>query len=249
MARDTSREGEAGTRKEDDTKRTGDDAPPLLRPAPRPGILQRLRNNFLTGLVLVAPVFITAYLAWAFVNLVDDTVFPLIPSRYHPENVIGMEVPGLGLIVFIAFTTLIGAFATNLVGRTLIRWGENLLHRMPVVRSVYNAVKQIAETALNRSNSSFRKACLIEYPRRGLWAIAFVSTDTGGEVGRKVSEHGPMLSVFLPTTPNPTSGFLLFVPKKDVIVLDMSVEEAAKLVISAGLVDPEEAKAAAAGAR
>ena len=213
----------------------------LIRPAPRPSILHRVRNNFLTGLVLVAPIFITAYLAWAFVNLVDDTVFPLIPARYHPENVFGVEIPGLGLIVFILFTTMIGAFATNLVGRTLINWGERILHRMPVVRTVYNAIKQIAETALNRSNSSFRQACLIEYPRRGLWAVAFISTETGGEINRKIPESGQMLSVFLPTTPNPTSGFLLFVPAKDVIFLDMSVEEAAKLVISAGLVDPEEA--------
>lgn len=213
----------------------------LIRPAPRPRILHRIRNNFLTGMVLVAPVFITAYLAWAFVNLVDDTVFPLIPARYHPENVFGVQIPGLGLIVFILFTTMIGAFATNLVGRTLINWGERILHRMPVVRTVYNAVKQIAETALNRSSSSFRQACLIEYPRRGLWAVAFVSTETGGEINRKIPIEGQMVSVFLPTTPNPTSGFLLFVPEKDVIYLDMSVEEAAKLVISAGLVDPEEA--------
>ena len=219
---------------------SGRTPPSLIRPAPRPrSILARLRNNFLTGLVLVAPLFITAYLAWAFVNLVDDTVFPLIPKRYHPENVFGVEIPGLGLIVFIVFTTMIGAFTANLVGRTLIGWSEKLLHRMPIIRTVYNAIKQIAETALNRSNSSFRQACLIQYPRKGLWAVAFVSTETGGEINRQIPEDGEMLSVFLPTTPNPTSGFLLFVPKKDVLFLDMSVEEAAKLVISAGLVDPE----------
>ena len=213
---------------------------PLIRPAPRSSILARLRNNFLTGLVVVAPLFITAYLAWTFVNLIDDTVFPLIPRRYHPENLLGVRIPGLGLIVFLVFTTLIGALTKNLVGRTLIHWGERLLHRMPVVRSVYNAIKQIAETALNRSNSSFRQACLIEYPRRGLWAVAFVSTGTGGEVRRRIPVEGELVSVFLPTTPNPTSGFLLFVPRADVIFLDMSIEEAAKLVISAGLVDPEE---------
>ena len=224
-------------------------APPRLRPAPRPGILHRLRNNFLTGLVLVAPLFITAYLAWAFVNIVDDSVFPLIPKRYHPENFLGVNIPGLGLIVFIVFTTMIGAFTKNLVGRTLIFWSENILHRMPVVRSVYNAIKQIAETALNRSNTSFRQACLVEYPRRGIWAVAFVSTETGGQVGRRIPADGELLSVFLPTTPNPTSGFLLFVPKKDVIFLEMTIEEAAKLVISAGLVDPEETAANDAAGR
>ena len=144
---------------------------------------------------------------------------------------------------------MIGAFTANLVGRTLIAWGEKFLHRMPIIRTVYNAIKQIAETALNRSNSSFRNACLIEYPRKGLWAVAFVSTGTGGEVGRRIPADGEMLSIFLPTTPNPTSGFLLFVPKKDVIFLDMSVEEAAKLVISAGLVDPEETAAVQAERR
>ena len=225
------------------SEEAGSGSPSRNRPVPRPSILARLRNNFLTGLVLVAPVFITAYLAWVFVNLVDDTVFPFIPKRYHPENVFGVQIPGLGLIVFIVFTTMMGAFTANLAGRTLIAWSEKLLHRMPVVRSVYNAIKQIAETALNRSNTSFRQACLIQYPRKGLWAVAFVSTETGGEINRRIPEEGEMLSVFLPTTPNPTSGFLLFVPKKDVIFLDMSVEEAAKLVISAGLVDPEESTA------
>ena len=227
----------------------GTETPTLIRPAPRPSILARLRNNFLTGLVLVAPLFITAYLAWAFVNLVDDTVFPLIPKRYHPENIFGVEVPGLGLIVFVVFTTMIGAFTANLAGRTLIAWSEKILHRMPIIRTVYNAIKQIAETALNRSNSSFRQACLIEYPRKGLWAVAFVSTGTGGEINRRIPVDSEMLSIFLPTTPNPTSGFLLFVPKKDVIFLDMSVEEAAKLVISAGLVDPEESAANQAAQR
>ena len=227
----------------------GTDTPTLIRRAPRPSILARLRNNFLTGLVLVAPLFVTAYLAWAFVNLVDNSVFPLIPKRYHPENIFGVDVPGLGLIVFVVFTTMIGAFTANLAGRTLIAWSEKILHRMPIIRTVYNAIKQIAETALNRSNSSFRNACLIEYPRKGLWAVAFVSTGTGGEVGRRIPADGEMLSIFLPTTPNPTSGFLLFVPKKDVIFLDMSVEEAAKLVISAGLVDPEETAAVQAARR
>ena len=212
-------------------------AAPLLRPTPRPRLRQRLQTDFLTGLVVVAPVYITGYLAWTFVDIVDETIVPLIPARYHPENALGFHIPGIGLIVFIVFTTLVGALAKNLIGRTIIRWGERLLHRMPVVRTIYNAIKQIAETALSQSQTSFRHACVIEYPRPGIWAIGFVSTTTGGEVSRRIP-HGPLLSVFLPTTPNPTSGFLLFVPKRDVILLNMTVEEAAKLVISAGLVDP-----------
>lgn len=230
------------TKRRDSSK--PDDRPGLIRPAARPGLIQRLRNSFLTGLVLVAPVLITGYLAWTFINLVDGTVLPLIPDRYQPELRLGVQIPGLGLIVFVLFTTLIGAFTANLAGRTVVRWGENLLHRMPIIRSIYNAVKQIAETALNSSNTSFRKACLIEYPRKGLWAVAFVSTEAGGEIGRKYQGRRGLVSVFLPTTPNPTSGFLLFVPEEDVTYLDMSVEEAAKLVISAGLVIPNDRSAA-----
>lgn len=218
---------------------------PLLRPAPKPTMLLRLRGNFLTGIVVVAPLVITAYLAWSFVNLVDDAVIPLIPQRYHPDNFLPFRIPGLGLIVFIVATTIIGALTKNIIGRTLLAWSERLLHRMPVIRSIYNAVKQIAETVLSQSQSSFRQACLIEYPRRGIWAVAFVSTTTGGEISRRATDE-EMLSVFLPTTPNPTSGFLLFVPKKDVIMLEMSVEQAAKLVISAGLVDPEMVEGASA---
>ena len=211
---------------------------PLLRPGPKPTILQRIRGNFLTGFVVVAPVIITVYLAWTFVDFVDQSIFPLIPRRYNPETYLPFRIPGIGLIVFVIATTIIGALTKNIIGRTLLRWGENLLHRMPVIRTVYNAVKQIAQTVLSQSQTSFRQACLIEYPRRGIWAIAFVSTTTGGEVARRAPSD-EMISVFLPTTPNPTSGFLLFVPKDDVIYLDMTVEQAAKLVISAGLVDPE----------
>jgi uncharacterized membrane protein len=150
------------------------------------------------------------------------------------------------LIVFLVFTAAIGALTKGLFGRQLLKFGENFVDRMPVVRSIYNALKQIAETVLSQSNNSFQNACMVEYPRKGIWAIAFVSTDTKGEVLEKMP-HDEMLSIFLPTTPNPTSGFLLFVPKQDVILLDMTVEEAAKLVISAGLVTPPTAAEIAAG--
>lgn len=217
---------------------------PTRRPPPRKRrrvrrapLLQRLRNNFLTGLVLVAPLFLTIYLVWLFVGFVDDRVLPWIPTRYNPETWVGQNIPGIGLVFFFLITTAVGWGMKGLFGRQILRFGEQAVDRMPIVRPVYNAIKQIVETIFAQSQSSFKQACLIEYPRKGLWAVAFVATETRGEVAEK-AEAGEMLSVFLPTTPNPTSGFLLFVPREDVHVLDMSVEDAAKLVISAGLVLP-----------
>jgi len=199
----------------------------------------RLRNYFLTGLVIAAPVSITIYLTWSFVNLVDTWFKPFIPAAYNPENYLPFSLPGVGLIFAFIFITMLGALTANLFGRTIISYGEMMLNRMPVVRNLYSALKQIFETVVSQSQSSFRDVGVIEYPRKGLYAIVFVSTNTEGEIKGRLSEKEDMLSVFLPTTPNPTSGFLLFVPKKDVTILEMSVEEGAKLVISAGLVTPE----------
>jgi len=201
-----------------------------------PSLIARLRGNFLTGLAIVLPVALTIWMVWAFIGFVDSRVLPLVPEAYKPDTN-GAGIHGYGVMVFIVFTTVVGSLTKGIFGRQLLRYGESIVDRMPVVRSIYNGVKQIVETVLSQSNSSFDKACLIEYPRKGLWAIAFVSTSTKGEVVQK-TDVGEMLSVFLPTTPNPTSGFLLFVPRKDVIILDMDVEAAAKLVISAGLVMP-----------
>ncbi|MEM8791165.1 MAG: DUF502 domain-containing protein [Pseudomonadota bacterium] len=196
-----------------------------------------MRANFLTGLVVVAPVGLTIYLTWAIITFIDDQIVPLVPSIYNPSTYLDVDIPGFGVIVFLIFTAFIGTLARRVFGRQLIRFGENLIDRTPVIRSIYNAIKQIAETVFSSSKASFKQACLVEYPRKGIWAIAFVSTDTKGEVADK-SGGEEMVSVFLPTTPNPTSGFLLFVPRKDVQILDMTVEDAAKLVISAGLVVP-----------
>ena len=202
----------------------------------------RLRNYFLTGLIIVGPVGITVYVLWWFVTLVDTWVKPWLPVRYLPETYLPFTVPGVGLIFSITALMIIGALTANLFGRTLVSYGEMMLDRMPVVRNVYRALKQIFETVLSQSSSSFQKVGIIEYPRKGLYAIIFVSTTTSGEIDHKVREGETLLSIFLPTTPNPTSGFLLFVPEEDVIILDMSVEEAAKLVISAGLVVPSHQK-------
>jgi len=212
----------------------------------KPSIFHRFRTNFFTGAVIVGPVLLTFYLIWWAINLVDGMIVPWVPKVYNPSTYFGVDIPGFGVIVFLIMTAAVGALTKGLFGRQLLKMGENFVDRMPVVRSIYNALKQIAETVLSQSNNSFQKACLVQYPREGIWAIAFVSTETKGEVLEKMPfEH--MYSVFLPTTPNPTSGFLLFVPRKDVVMLDMTVEEAAKLIISAGLVTPPTAAEIAAG--
>lgn len=200
----------------------------------------RLRNYFLTGFVICAPLFITAYLTWTIVEWVDSWVKPYLPSVYNPDEYLPFSVPGFGLIVAIVGITLVGFLTANLIGRSIVAYGERLLARMPVVRNIYSALKQIFETVFRENSESFKNVVLVEYPRKGLWALAFVATDTLGEVQAKLDDPaGKTVSVFLPTTPNPTSGFLLFVPVTDVIILDMTVEQAAKLVISAGLVAPD----------
>ena len=202
------------------------------------GIFARLRANFFTGLIAIAPVGLTLWLIWATIGLIDSWVLPFVPARYRPMEYLGLDIPGLGVLIFLVFTVLVGWLAKGLIGRTVMHWGESIVARMPVVRSVYNGVKQIAETVFAQSATSFDRACLIEYPRRGIWAVAFISTSAKGEIDTRIPRDERLVSVFLPTTPNPTSGFLLFLPASEVIELDMGVEDAAKLVISAGLVYP-----------
>ncbi|XXK29598.1 DUF502 domain-containing protein [Rhodobacteraceae bacterium nBUS_24] len=216
-------------------------------PVPRKPLFSGLRNSFLTGIVVIAPVGLTVWLIWTVIGWVDGFVLPFVPNSYQPETIIKqifgeesqMNIRGLGVIFFLVFTTFVGWIAKGFIGRFFIRNAETLVHRMPVVRSIYSGVKQIAETVFAQSDRSFEKACLVQYPRKGIWAVGFISTVAKGEVKSKASAEGQLLSVFVPTTPNPTSGFLLFFPEEDVIKLDMSIEDAAKLVISAGLVYPE----------
>ncbi|CTQ53509.1 hypothetical protein LP7551_02032 [Roseibium album] len=205
----------------------------------RPRAATRLRNYFLTGLVITGPIGITLWLTWTFIKWVDGWVKPFVPKDYNPETYLPFSIPGFGLIVAIFVLTIVGFFAANFLGRSLLSIGENLVGRMPLVRNVYSGLKQIFQTVLDQRGSSFSKAALIEYPRRGLWAIVFIATDTRGEVAKHLKSKAETVAVFLPTTPNPTSGFLLFVPKDEVIELSMGVEDAAKLVISAGLVAPD----------
>lgn len=211
---------------------------PFDEPPRRPGLFARSRANFLTGLVVIAPVGLTIWLIWSVVGWIDGFVLPFVPNNLLPEQYIGINLRGVGVIFFLLFTMLMGWVAKGLIGRSLIRFAESLVERTPVVRSIYSGIKQIAETVFAQSDRSFEKACLIQYPRKGIWAIGFISTTAKGEVARRAEVAGDLMSIFVPTTPNPTSGFLLFFPKEDVIELDMTVEEAAKLVISAGLVYP-----------
>ena len=226
--------------------------------AKKPSRFSGLRTSFLTGIVVIAPVGLTVWLIWTLIGWVDGFVLPFVPDSYQPEYLInrwilGYESPadvgwvtinirGVGVIVFLLFTLFVGWIAKGLIGKSMINFAESLVHRMPIVRSIYSGVKQIAETVFAQSERSFEKACLVQYPRKGIWAVGFISTVAKGEVTQRAETGGELLSVFVPTTPNPTSGFLLFFPREDIIELDMSVEDAAKLVISAGLVYPENGK-------
>lgn len=209
-----------------------------VKPVLRRSFGARLRNYFLTGIIVTAPIGITIYLAWAFVDYVDRTVTPLIPPEYNPETYLKFSVPGLGMIVAVVVLTLIGFLTANFLGRSLIRIGERIVERMPVIRSIYGALKQIIETILAQSSTAFRQVVLVEYPRRGMWTLAFVSAEVRGEVAGRLNEK--MISIYVPTTPNPTSGYLVFVPEADVKYLDMSVEEGMKLVISVGVIAGDE---------
>jgi uncharacterized membrane protein len=206
----------------------------------RPGLFASLRASFLTGLIVIAPVGLTIWLIWSVIGWIDGVVLPLVPYDFQPEKYIGINLRGIGVIIFLLFTIVVGWLAKGLLGRSLISIAENMVQNVPVVRSIYSGVKQIAETVFAQSERSFEKACLFEYPRKGIWAIGFISTTAKGEVAQRATTSGDLISVFVPTTPNPTSGFLLFFPREDIIELDMSVEDAAKLVISAGLVYPNE---------
>jgi uncharacterized membrane protein len=208
----------------------------------RASLMARLRSYFLTGLVIAAPVSITVYVTWWFIGVIDQWFKPLLPAAYDPDSYLPFSIPGVGLVVALVLLTLLGGLAANLLGRTVVGFGEQMLDQMPVVRNIYRALKQIFETVLSQSNQSFREVGLVEYPRRDIWALVFLTTETTGEVAQKAGkgqEPGDrLISVFMPTTPNPTSGFLLFVPDRDVIRLKMTIEDGAKMVISAGLVVP-----------
>jgi uncharacterized membrane protein len=217
------------------------------------GMMSRIRNYFLTGLVLVGPLFITANLTWWFINWVDDLVRPFIPAAYRPETYLPVQhVPGTGLIIAFATLTVLGFLTANLVGRTMVEFGESLLSRMPVVRPIYKSLKQIFETLFSNSGSSFRRVGLVEFPGPGMWSLVFLSQPPGNNIASRLPE-AEHVSAFMPCTPNPTTGFFFYIPRRDVIDLDITVETAMTLLMSAGMAqsgedDPQKKLAALASA-
>jgi uncharacterized membrane protein len=198
----------------------------------------RLRAYFFTGLVITAPIAITVWATYWFVTLFDAWVKPLLPAAYNPDHYLPVHIPGFGLIFALITITMIGFMAANLAGRTMIAFWDKTLYAMPVVRSIYKGSKQIFETLFSQKGASFRHVCLVEWPRKGAWSVAFVSREVdGGAVG--LEEGRPMYAVYVSTTPNPTSGYVFFVDVEQVKILDLSVEDGLKLVISMGLVFPE----------
>ncbi|MBO9628775.1 MAG: DUF502 domain-containing protein [Shinella sp.] len=208
---------------------------------PRPSLATRLRNNFLTGLVICAPIAITIWLTWTFIHWADSWVKPYIPARYNPESYLQFAIPGFGLLIALVMITLVGFLGKNLIGRSIVEFGDGLFNRTPLVRTVHKSLKQIFETVLKDKGTSFNKAAMIEYPGPGLWAIVFVATDARGEIATKFKSMGKdMVACFVAPTPFPTAGWLVYVPREKLVPLDMSAEDAAKLIISVGLVTPPE---------
>lgn len=197
----------------------------------------KIKAYFFTGILVTAPVSMTFYLAYKLISWIDVSVNRLIPPEFRPDNYLPYSIPGLGLVLLIVALILIGMFAAGFLGKFFLSLGEWIVYKMPLISSVYSLLKQVFQTFLSNKNNAFSKVVLLEYPRKGIWILGFVSSETQGEVKDKLGRK--MLNIFIPTTPNPTSGFLFFVPKEDTVSLDMSVEEGIKFVISGGLVSPE----------
>ena len=221
-----------------------EELPPTVSPeeplpeAHHAGLMARFRNYFLTGLIVAGPVAITLYLTWWFVNWVDSIVRPFVPTVYRPETYLPFGLPGSGLIVAVVALTLLGFLTANLIGRTLVDLGERLLGRMPVVRAIYRGLKQVFETLFSGKGSSFRKVGLVEFPSPGMWSIVLISQAPSVNIASQLPGEEEHISVFLPCAPNPTTGFFFYVPKSKIIEVDMSTEDAATLIMSAGVVQP-----------
>ena len=194
-------------------------------------LFRKISNNFFKGILISAPIIITLYIAWGLIKFFDKKASPLLGT-------FPFEIPGFGLITVFIFFAIIGFITTGLFGRIFSSSIEKVLSRMPVLRNIYSGLKQLFEAILAKKSNSFREVVLLEYPRKGIWAMGFLTGETKGEVNRKTKNQ--MANIFLPTTPNPTSGFLLFVPKKDILRLTMTVEEGIKMIISAGMLTPSE---------
>ncbi|MBI5264992.1 MAG: DUF502 domain-containing protein [Bradyrhizobium sp.] len=214
-------------------------APPAdLPPETHTGLMGRFRNYFLTGLVVTGPIAITIYLIWWFVTWVDGLVRPFVPQAYRPETYLPFSVPGSGLVVAVIALTLLGFLAANLIGRTLVDVGERLLGRIPAVRAIYRGLKQVFETLFSGKGSSFRRVGLVEFPSPGMWSIVLISQSPSADVAKSLPGEEEHISVFLPCSPNPTTGFFFYVPKSKIIEVDLTAEDAATLIMSAGVVQP-----------
>jgi uncharacterized membrane protein len=213
-----------------------------LQPLPPPepvhhSVIARLRNYFLTGLILVGPIYITINLTWWFVNWVDDAMRPFIPAGLRAETYLPFKVPGYGVVIGLFALTLLGFLTANLVGRTMVEFSENLLNRMPIVRPIYRTMKQIFETVFSKSGSSFGKVALAEFPT-GMWSVVFLATPPSGDIAARLPRGDEYVSCFLPCTPNPTTGFFFSAPRSQIIELDITVEQAMTLIMSAGMAQP-----------
>lgn len=221
---------------------------PIEKPVvirPKSGLLTALRNWFFAGLVVAAPIGITFWLVWSFVVFVDGAVTPWLPAAWDPENWLGFPLPGLGIIIVVVGLTLLGAIVANLFGRTMVRVGELILARVPLVRSIYSVIKQVVETLASNDSSSFKQAVLVEYPGKGLWVIGFVtSSNPDPEIARGLPD---VIGVLVPSSPNPAMGQLVFVTPERIRPLEMSVEKAAKLVISFGIRSADQIEAGMSG--
>jgi len=206
-------------------------ASPSARPSA--GFVSRIRNYFLTGLIVAGPVAVTLWLIWWFVTWVDNWVRPFIPFAYRPET----GIPGFGIVIAFVVLTLLGFLTANLVGSRLVSLGENVLNHMPIVRPIYRTAKQIFQTLFSGSGSSFRKVGLVEFPAPGMWSLVFLTQSPSAEISARLppTEH---VSAFMPCTPNPTTGFFFYVPRHDVVELDITVEQAMQLLMSAGIIQP-----------
>lgn len=221
--------------------------PQIIAPAPRVSVLTRLRNYFLAGIIVAAPIGLTIYLVFITIEAIDRNVRSLVPTGYQPERFIPYDlpfgIPGLGLIAAVVILTLIGFLATNLLGRTLLSLSERIVARMPVVRGVYSALKQIFETVFSQSGNSFRQVALVPWPSTGSWTIAFVTNYVQGkEVNGILGDE--IVTVYVPTTPNPTGGYMTYYRRRDIHILSMSVDQAMKLIISCGVIVPPDLAAA-----
>lgn len=209
-----------------------DTPPPEKREGLHMSLFAKIRGYFLAGILVTAPITITIYVTWSFLKFVDGKVSSIIPAQYYPET----AIPGLGLVIAVAFFIMVGWFARNYLGRIVIQMSEYVVDNMPVIRTMYGAIKQVFETVMGSQSQAFREAVMFEFPRKGIWALGFVTGVAKGETQRLTEDE--VVNVFFPTTPNPTSGFLLLIPRKDLIPLSMSVEEAIKMIVSGGIITP-----------